>query len=83
MVHCTEAGAVPELFRVMFKFTVVPGVADPDERSRVTPCAKPKLDDRTANTMTGNKIGGVKDLAGRHKLVRQSLRSSSSSCLVL
>jgi hypothetical protein len=59
MVHCTEAGVVPELFKVMFKFTVVPGVADPDERVRVTPCEKPKQEDSTANTMTRNKISGV------------------------
>ena len=73
MVHCTAAGAAPELFKVMFKFTVVPGVADPDKRLRVTPCAKPKQEDSTANTMTRNKISGAEDLAERDKSVRQSL----------
>ena len=72
MVHCTAAGAVPELFKVMFKFTVVPGVADPDERLRVTPCEKPKQEDSTANTMTRNKISRAEDLAERHRSVQQS-----------
>ena len=82
-VHWTEAGWVPELFRLRLKVTVVPGVPDPDERLRVTPCEKPKHDDNTANTMIRKKISGVKDLAGRDSLVRQSSRSSNSNCLVL
>lgn len=83
MVHCTEAGAVPELFKVMFKFTVLPGVPDPDARLSVTPCAKPQQDDSRANTMTRNKISGVKDLAGRDSSVQECSRNSNSNCLVL
>ena len=74
---------MPELFRLRFKFTLVPGVPDPGERLSVTPCAKPKQDDNTTNTMTRNKISRVKDLAGRDSLAQQSSQSSNSNCLVL
>ena len=83
MVHWTDAGWVLELLRLRFKVTVLPGVPDPDARLSVTPCAKPQQDDSRANTMTRNKISGVKELAGLDSLVQQSSRNSNSNCLVL
>lgn len=81
-VHWTEAGWVPELVRLRFKVTVVPGVPDPDERLSV-PCAKPKQDDRRANTMTRKEISEMEDLAARDCLIQQSSWNSNSNRLVL
>jgi hypothetical protein len=47
----------------MFTVTAVPGLPDPDERLRVTPCAKAEQDARRATTVRRSNALGPKERA--------------------
>jgi hypothetical protein len=40
-VHSVESGKLPAAFKEISMTTDAPGVPDPEERLRATPCAKP------------------------------------------
>jgi hypothetical protein len=77
------AGWVPELLRLMFKFTVPPGTPDPGERLRATLCAKPTQDDTRVNTKTRKHTPGTEDLVPAVRKRLHGSRSSSIKNLVL